>query len=346
MRKVSIFLLAVMCAGVVFGQSKQKVAVYVTGDADAGHKKVIGAKMVTAITKDDGYAAVERTADFLNELDKEHIYQRTGAVDDEQIAKLGKQFGVNFVCVADVSKVFESVFISARLINVETALIVATADRDKEIKGMSDLVEISENVANGLINATTVCNKKDKPLNSKGCCKGMVAIDGICRDVSGDMYWIDWESMGLPPVKYEKKGDARGSGGLGYADAPQSPRGYRLPTKVEAEILYKIFKQPLWTSEYSVDEGKNNRGSQLQYDSDYCTYRYYDYKTTIKTYYIWNGTNLSIGYRNPGAIEKGIKYGYQGSKKCEKKENGVYDTYKEEKISEISNPALAVFLRE
>jgi len=145
------FALFGLCAGAVNAQSKQKVAVYVTGEADAGYKKVIGAKMVAAITQDANYAAVERTADFIAELNKEQDYQRSGAVNDNQIVKLGEQFGVRFVVVVDVSELFGSAFISARMINVQTGLITATAERDKEINGMADLTKLSEDVASGLI---------------------------------------------------------------------------------------------------------------------------------------------------------------------------------------------------
>jgi hypothetical protein len=155
MKKVFVLMLAITCAATVVvaqqSQSKKKVAVYVTGEGNAGTKKVIGTKLVSAITQTDEYAAVERTSDFLRELSKEQEYQRSGNVDDNQIAQLGKQFGVSFVCVADVSEVFGSTFLAARMINVNTGLITATAEQDKEISGMSDLVEISEGVAAQLV---------------------------------------------------------------------------------------------------------------------------------------------------------------------------------------------------
>ena len=179
-----IAIVAIFIVGAANAQSKQKVAVYVTGDADNGTKKVIGAKLVSAITRDDGYAAVERTADFLAELGKEQNYQLSGAVADNQIVALGRQFGVRFVCVADISSVYGATFVSARMINVETAVVTATADRDKEINGMADLTELAEDVADGLLNNVAPCNKKGKPADKKGCCAGLVAIDGICSDLS------------------------------------------------------------------------------------------------------------------------------------------------------------------
>ena len=152
-KKVAIIAVVAMCvAGAANAQSKQKVAVYVTGESSNSYKKVIGSKMVSAITQTNNYAAVERTADFIVELNKEHSYQRSGAVNDNQIAKLGEQFGVRFVVVVDVTELFGAVFIAARMINVQTGLIITTAEGDMEINGMSDLVEISENVAYSLVN--------------------------------------------------------------------------------------------------------------------------------------------------------------------------------------------------
>lgn len=189
MKKLIILLLAVLCAAPGYGQSKKKVAVYVTGEADAPTKKVIGAKLVAAITKDDDYAAVERTADFLAELNKEQDYQRSGAVDEYQIAQVGKQFGVAFVCVADLTNVLGSRFVSARLITVQTGVVTATAERDSEIKSMTDLTGLAEDVAAGLINNEPPCHRVDKSAEPYGCCKGLTAIDGICRDMSRGYYW-------------------------------------------------------------------------------------------------------------------------------------------------------------
>jgi len=223
-QKVAIIAIAAVCiAGAANAQSKQKVAVYVTGDADNGTKKVIGAKLVSAITRDDGYAAVERTADFLAELGKEQSYQASGAVADNQIVALGRQFGVRFVCVAEISSVYGSTFVAARMINVETALVTATADRDKEINGMADLTELAEGVADGLLNNVAPCNKKGTPVDNKGCCTGLVAIDGICTDLNEYVKL----KCGLE-IMLKKSNDEK------------CPDGWRIPTANDLISLSKI----------------------------------------------------------------------------------------------------------
>lgn len=149
MKRYFIFMAIIfgMIAPSVSAQTaKQKVAVYVTGDTEAGYKKVIGSKLVTGITRSEGYAAVERTADFLAELTKEQDYQMSGAVSDNQIARLGQQFGVRYVLVADISEVFESMFISARMIDVQTAQITNSTESDAVVDDMNSLSKIAESI--------------------------------------------------------------------------------------------------------------------------------------------------------------------------------------------------------
>jgi hypothetical protein len=136
---------------------------------------------------------------------------------------LGRQFGVRFVCVADISSVYEATFVAARMINVETAVVTATAERDKEINGMADLTELADDIADGLLNNVAPCNKKGKPAEKKGCCDGLVAIDGICSDLS-EYVKI---KCGLE-ILLKKTNDE------------QRPEGWRIPTADDLISLSKI----------------------------------------------------------------------------------------------------------
>lgn len=146
-----LYALFIICSIAIAQTTKDKIAVYVTGDAQTGYKKVVGSKIVTAITKSDNYSAVERTSDFLAELAKEQEYQMSGAVSDNQIVKLGQQFGVRFVLVAEVSEVFESIFISARMINVQTGQITNSAEADAIVESLDGLTSLSEKVITMLL---------------------------------------------------------------------------------------------------------------------------------------------------------------------------------------------------
>lgn len=149
MRRIT-FLIAMLLTACVFAQSPKKVAVYVTGDIEESYKKVVGSKIVSGIIDGGKYTAVERTTDFLDALSKETDYQMSGAVNDKQIVKLGAQFGVRYVVVADMSEVFESVFISARMIDVQTGMITISSEAEQEINSAKDLITLAESIVSSL----------------------------------------------------------------------------------------------------------------------------------------------------------------------------------------------------
>jgi len=163
MKKILMLLVAVLfVAPVVQAQAKKKVAVYVTGeDVSQAYKKVIGAKMVTGITRSDNFVAIERTADFLNALSAEQDYQVSGAVKDSQIVRIGQQFGVRYVAVVDVSELFDELFVSARMIDVETGRIIRSFDASSPAEEMSQLIELSDKVSAGLTEQVVTSNVSD-----------------------------------------------------------------------------------------------------------------------------------------------------------------------------------------
>lgn len=147
MKKLFIILLSVLSL-TAFAQQK-KVAVYVTGE-QSGISTVLGDQLVAAFAKSGKYSAIERTESFLAELNKEQSYQRSGAVNDSQIARLGVQFGVNYVCVAKMADAFDEKYITARLIDVETAEVINTYNVSGKMNDMSTCVRMASEIATHL----------------------------------------------------------------------------------------------------------------------------------------------------------------------------------------------------
>lgn len=123
MKKVIIMLFALLHAFGVLGQLQQKVAIYIVEEDSCGLANYVSAAVIDAFVHNSNYAAVERTAEFLKAINTEHDYQRRGMIDEEQIAKLGKQFGTKLVCVVKIGKVVDKYFMQSRLIDVETTNI-------------------------------------------------------------------------------------------------------------------------------------------------------------------------------------------------------------------------------
>jgi hypothetical protein len=143
MKQVLIIFLAFFCATVVahaqyYSDNKEKVAVYIIGD-DETVNKGFGNQLVNAIVKQGKYTAVERSAEFLAQLQKEYGYQRSGHVDIQQISRVGKQLGVDIICVAEISAVMNTNDVTVRLIDVETAEIIEMTQTYSNLKTIDDL---------------------------------------------------------------------------------------------------------------------------------------------------------------------------------------------------------------
>ena len=133
--------------------NQTKVAVYVSGAESVSEtaKQVVGGELVAGIVANSEYSAVERTTEFLRQLAKEHDYQRSGNVDDRQIQALGKQFGVQLVCAANIMPHGDQCYIQVRMIDVETATVMATARELSSLTDLEQLVTASEKLAGRLV---------------------------------------------------------------------------------------------------------------------------------------------------------------------------------------------------
>ena len=149
MKKLLILLLLLSVFSLTISAQQKKVAVYVTGDDPIN--SIMGDHLVDGIAHDGKYIAVERTASFLNELVKEQSYQRTGAVDDSELSRLGKQFGVDYVCVATPFNVWGEKYISARMIDVERAEVIATSSANGKVENSAQFLSVLGTLTKGLL---------------------------------------------------------------------------------------------------------------------------------------------------------------------------------------------------
>jgi len=133
---------------------KQSVAIYMAGaepSALKGAYKVVGSELAKALTASPAYSAIDRTDEVLKMLEKEHVYQRSGAVDEAQIKELGRQLGVSYLCIAEVSEVMGSYLLDARLVDVETAQVLHVVSKPGAMRDVYQLVEISQSAARELV---------------------------------------------------------------------------------------------------------------------------------------------------------------------------------------------------
>jgi len=134
---------------------KETVAVYISGKESKesqGMHSVLGGELVRAISMSGGYTAVDRTAQTLAVLEKEHTYQRGGAVGDEYIIALGRQFAAQYLCIAEVNAVRGGhYYLNVRLVDAGSALTKAMATETSTLEDIGEMRRVAQLLANTLI---------------------------------------------------------------------------------------------------------------------------------------------------------------------------------------------------
>jgi len=106
-----------------------KKAVYVQGgrrnnhSANALYTYTLEA-LFTRSRYNGDFVVVERSEAFTRQIDREHGKQRSGSVADNEISRMGKQYGISEICIASIESVMGTYNINARLVNVERASVI------------------------------------------------------------------------------------------------------------------------------------------------------------------------------------------------------------------------------
>ena len=173
MKRTFFAILMIVCCAIGFAQTR-KVAIMETVDRQKqfpyGVKLMLLSYLAEAITNTTGYEAYVRTDD-LNKIIDEQEFQRTGYVSDEEIKKIGQMTGVQYVLVAEISKIDEqNIFVTAKILNVETARMEMTANLMTKSDAQS-LQQGAKDLASRLLKATdetTVSSVVAKPVVEAG----------------------------------------------------------------------------------------------------------------------------------------------------------------------------------
>jgi len=197
MKRLAVLVVALFSV-VVSAQDLPKIAVYVTGDVPDNEKKTLGTRMLASLVNSGRYKGIERSNSFLAEIEKEQEKQRSGAIDDSQISELGRQFGVKFVCIADITPAFGAYQVSARIVDVETAEVGFIGEANSPLKTMDDLSDVSDKVVRKMFNLPEPRERKtdsqDKPKIGISAGAGAFFAGGF----GGGIKWADGEAVSMP----------------------------------------------------------------------------------------------------------------------------------------------------
>jgi hypothetical protein len=137
------------------GLGKPAVAIYMAGEEPEGVRgvhSILGGELARIISESEKYTAVDRTEAVRKQLANEHIFQRSGAVSDEQIKSLGRQLGAQYMCISNLNAVGKrSYYLDVRLVDIETAEIIRTATATSSLKDANAMTRAARNIAFELI---------------------------------------------------------------------------------------------------------------------------------------------------------------------------------------------------
>lgn len=135
MKKLLIILLSALSLTAV-AQNKKTVAVLDPicrdNSVNVFFQQMVRGAMESAVTMSNEYEAYDRSA--FDQIQKEQAFQRTGAVNDSQIKKMGELAGVDYVLVSEVSAYEGYLSAIIKILNVTTGKYDKSADDFMELK--------------------------------------------------------------------------------------------------------------------------------------------------------------------------------------------------------------------
>ena len=173
---------------------KPNIAVYVTGAVSDEEKGALGTRILAALVNRGRYRGVERSNIFLAEIDREMIKQRSGAIDDSQISELGKQFGVKFICIADITPAYDAFQVSARIVNVETAEVAYIGEAFSPRKTALYITWVSDQVVRKMFGEKLLPEPHDPSRIRISAGAGGFIPGGL----GGGMTWGNREQVAMP----------------------------------------------------------------------------------------------------------------------------------------------------
>ncbi|MDR2591694.1 MAG: hypothetical protein LBC59_02670 [Chitinispirillales bacterium] len=125
-------------------QAKRFLSVYVVGVTGEKERKVLGNEIMYALVKSGRCVPAERSNDFLDALAQEQ--KVTPRVSDLRIREIAKQFGVKFVCVAELTEVMNTFQLAARIVNIEAAEVEVVGIACNDLKSVDDFSAVTNKI--------------------------------------------------------------------------------------------------------------------------------------------------------------------------------------------------------
>lgn len=196
------------------------LAVYATGTKDDNEldKSLLTIIQNRAITKltcgGSEYQLIERSNDFLKQIQSEQKMQSSGEVADGQIAEIGAGFGAEKICVVSITIVQKYLYIATRIVDVATKTSFESGDAEEKLYlSIPQLTKTLDNSLNKMMNtkprskvsSETQKNvgKSEPASNVSSEAQKMVENTQSTSNVSSEVQKNDQKSEPASNVSYE-----------------------------------------------------------------------------------------------------------------------------------------------
>jgi hypothetical protein len=199
---------------------KRIVAVYMAGEEPRGARgvhNIVGGELARVMSESDKYTAVDRTEAILEQLDKEHVYQRSGAVDDDQIKAIGHQLGVEYLCISNINPVGKKYYLDTRLVDVITAEIARSVTATSSLKDANGMTRVGRDIALELLEAEKT--RRQKALRKKIFRYTAIGLNALG---AGTLAYGYFENNNV--VKHKGEGQVDENGRVHYSNGPEAVR--------------------------------------------------------------------------------------------------------------------------
>ena len=143
---------------------RYNLAVYATGlqndqPISSSLLTVVQNKTITKLTGEGNYRLIERSNEFLRQIQNEQVMQQSGEVADGQIAEIGAGLGAQKICVVSITIIEKYLYIATRIVDVATKTSYESGDAQVSNYKSNNIPLLTQTLDKALNNMMAVSSK-------------------------------------------------------------------------------------------------------------------------------------------------------------------------------------------
>lgn len=143
---------------------RYNLAVYATGlqndqPISSSLLTVVQNKTITKLTGEGNYLLIERSNEFLRQIQNEQVMQQSGEVADGQIAEIGAGLGAQKICVVSITIIEKYLYIATRIVDVATKTSYESGDAQVSNYKSNNIPLLTQTLDKALNNMMAVSSK-------------------------------------------------------------------------------------------------------------------------------------------------------------------------------------------